>query len=115
MVVLALALSRLLVTIWIEALVDIALTRATHRVPPPVGWARLLGLPLTIFAAEQRGVTLTRVPVVSGGVTCTRGVALARVQVTHVVAAVAHVASLTLTHVLVPGLVTRGVSGTRVT
>ena len=54
MVVLALAFSRLLVTIWIEALVDITLTRTTHRIPPPVGWTRLLGLPLTIFAAEQR-------------------------------------------------------------
>ena len=34
---------------------------------------------------------------------------------THVVAVVTHVPSLALTHVLVPGLVTSGVGGTRVT
>ena len=108
-VVLTSALPTLLVTVGIEALGHIALTWPTHRVTPPVGWAGLLGLPLTVSATQQRRVTLTPVSVVRARVPGTRGVTLAWVEVTHVIARVTHVARVTLTRVLVPGLAACGV------
>ena len=108
-VVLAPTLPALLVTVGIEALGHIALTWPTHRVTPPVGWAGLLGLPLTVSATQQRRVTLTPVSVVRARVPGTRGVTLAWVEVTHVITRVTHVARVTLTRVLVPGLAACGV------
>ena len=69
---------------------------------------------LAVFSTQKRRVTLTRVPMLGLRVTCARGIALTRVEVAHVVAGVAHVPGLTLTHVVVPTLVARGVIGTRV-
>ena len=109
MIVLAPTLATLLVAVGVEALGHITLTGPAHRVSPPVGGAGLLGLPLAVSAAQQRRVTLTPVSVVRGGVPGTRGVTPARVEVTHVIARVTHVARLALTRVFVPGLATCGV------
>ena len=51
-VVLAPTLPGLLVAVRVEPIVDVALTRPTHWVTPPLGWARLLHLFLTVAAAE---------------------------------------------------------------
>lgn len=91
-IVLAPTLAALLVAVGVEALGHVTLTGPAHRVSPPVGGAGLLGLPLAVSAAQQRRVTLAPVSVVRRGVPGTRGVTLARVEVTHVIARVTHVA-----------------------
>ena len=112
MVILTATLSGLLVTVGVEALVDVTLTGSTHRVAPPVGGTRLLGLPLTVPAGQKRRVTLAPVSLLCLRVLGAAGVALAGVEVTHVIAGVSDVARVALTEVGAPALLTLRVGRT---
>ena len=113
MVVLALALPCLLVAVRIEPFAHIALTWSTHWVAPPVGWTGLLGLLLAVLTTDQGGPTLAPVPMLSSGISGAGAVTVTRVEVTHIIALVTNIATLTGTLVTAPRLLTRGVAGTR--
>ena len=109
MIVLTPALSCRLVTVGVESLADITLAGAAHRVAPPVGWAGLLGLPLTVLTRQQGGVTLTPVPLLQSRLLRAGGVALAGVEVADIVAGVSHIAGVAVTVMGSPGLLAPGV------
>ena len=112
MVIFTATLSGLLVTVGVETLADITLTRPTHRVAPPVGWTGLLGLSLTVLTRQEGGVALTPVPRLQSRLLGAGGVTLAGVQVAHIVAGVPHVAGVAVTVMTGPGLFTPGVGRT---